>query len=96
MSLSITERCVNCYACIDLCPSNAITQGTTQFHIDPLGCTECAGHYADPQCASICPVEGALLDGSGQEIHPPGSLTAIPPTIRVTAMDGQPSNTALT
>ncbi len=81
MALSITDRCVNCYACQDVCPSDAITQGSTQFHIDALACTECTGHYADPQCASICPVEQALLDGQGHEIHPQGSLTGIPPVL---------------
>lgn len=82
MALSITDRCVNCYACMDVCPSDAIKQGASQFEIDPLKCTECAGHYADPQCASICPVEEALLDGMGEMIHPPGSLTGIPPTLQ--------------
>ncbi len=81
MALSITDRCVNCYACLDVCPSNAISQDPKQFHIDALACTECTGHYADPQCASICPVERALLDGEGHEIHPQGSLTGIPPTL---------------
>ncbi|RRJ82896.1 4Fe-4S binding protein [Aestuariirhabdus litorea] len=95
MSFSISDRCVNCYACLDLCPSNAISQGVSQFHIDSLRCTECAGHFADPQCASICPVEGALLDGEGQALHPPGSLTGIPPTLRVVAMEGQPAASLL-
>ena len=81
MALSITDRCVNCYACLDVCPSKAISQGTTQFHIDAIACTECTGHYADPQCASICPVEEALLDSDNRYIHPRGSLTGIPPTL---------------
>ncbi|WP_207063050.1 4Fe-4S binding protein [Motiliproteus sp. SC1-56] len=82
MPLSITDRCVNCYACQDVCPSQAISRGAQQFHIDPAACTECAGHFADPQCASICPVEEALLDADGKTIHPPGSLTGIPSTLR--------------
>ncbi len=82
MALTITDRCVNCYACLEVCPSSAISKGDTQFHIDPIACTECAGDFADPQCASICPVEQALLDGFGNEIHPLGSLTGIPPTLR--------------
>jgi len=83
MALSITDRCVNCYACQDVCPSQAISQGAARFEIDPLACTECAGQFADPQCASICPVEEALLDGLGAVIHPSGSLTGIPPTLRL-------------
>ena len=34
-----------------------------------------------PQCASICPVEGAILDAAGEAINPPGSLTGIPPQV---------------
>jgi len=83
MALSITDRCVNCYACMDVCPTQAISKGASQFEIDPLTCTECAGQHADPQCASICPVEEALLDGMGELIHPLGSLTGIPPTLRL-------------
>ena len=79
MSLSITSACVNCYACEPLCPSNAITDykaaGTDVFVIDKSKCTECEGDFADPQCASICPVEGAILDAMGEAINPPGSLT---------------------
>ena len=83
MALSITDRCVNCYACEDVCPSQAISQTERSFVIDPKACTECAGHFADPQCASICPVEGALLDNLNQVIHPPGSLTGIPATLKL-------------
>jgi ferredoxin len=46
--------------------------------IDASKCTECAGDYADPQCASICPVEGAILNWQGNPVNPPGSLTGIP------------------
>ncbi|MBF0246518.1 MAG: 4Fe-4S binding protein [Alphaproteobacteria bacterium] len=79
MALSIIESCVNCYACEPLCPSDAISMGERHFRIDAKACTECDGDYADPQCASICPIEGAILDASGQAINPPGSLTGIPP-----------------
>ena len=26
------------------------------FEIDPLRCTECVGHFAEPQCVAVCPV----------------------------------------
>lgn len=79
MPLEITEACVNCFACEPLCPSNAISEAKPVFKIDARACTECDGDYADPQCASICPVEGAILDRYGEAINPPGSLTGIPP-----------------
>lgn len=86
MVLSIIESCVNCYACEPLCPSDAITQGETVFLIDAKKCTECEGEFADPQCASICPIEGAILDASGLPLNPAGSLTGIPPQKLAEAM----------
>lgn len=79
MALSIIESCVNCYACEPLCPSDAIHEATPHFLIDSKKCTECEGDYAVPQCASICPIEGAILDAFKVPINPAGSLTGIPP-----------------
>ena len=86
MSLSIIESCVNCWACEPLCPSNAIYEAEPHFMIDARKCTECEGEYADTQCASICPIEGAILDGFGEAVNPPGSLTGIPPQKMAAAM----------
>lgn len=79
MSLSIVESCVNCWACEMLCPNDAIYEASPHFLIDPKKCTECEGDYADPQCAAICPIEGAILNSLGGVINTPGSLTGIPP-----------------
>lgn len=79
MALSIVEGCVNCWACEPLCPSNAIYEAEPHFMIDAKKCTECEGDYADTQCASICPIEGVILDAFGDAINTPGSLTGIPP-----------------
>jgi Fe-S-cluster-containing hydrogenase component 2 len=79
MALQIVASCVNCWACMDLCPSDSIRPGNLHFLINQHTCTECAGDYADPQCASICPIEGAILLADGCEANPPGSLTGIPP-----------------
>ncbi|MGR8931953.1 MAG: 4Fe-4S dicluster domain-containing protein [Gammaproteobacteria bacterium] len=86
MALKIINTCVNCYACEPLCPSNAIYKAEAHFLINPKKCTECVGDFADPQCASICPIEGAILDAKGAEINPPGSLTGIPPEKMAEAM----------
>ncbi|MBV1788511.1 4Fe-4S binding protein [Marinobacterium sp. D7] len=86
MSLSIIESCVNCWACYDVCPSEAIYEAAPHFLIDAKKCTECEGDHADPQCASICPIEGAILDAAGEAINPPGSLTGIPPEMMERAM----------
>lgn len=79
MALTIIESCVNCWACEPLCPSKAIIEAKPHFLIDAKKCTECDGDFAEPQCASICPIEGAILDAVGQALNPPGSLTGIPP-----------------
>lgn len=86
MALSIVDSCVNCWACFDVCPSDAIYEGSGQFMIDAKKCTECEGDYANPQCATICPIEETILDASGVAINPPGSLTGIPPEKMAEAM----------
>ena len=78
MALAIVASCVNCWACEPLCPSQAIYEAKPHFMIDAAKCTECDGDFADPQCASICPIEGAILDAAGVPINPLGSLTGIP------------------
>jgi ferredoxin len=54
--------------------------------VDPKKCTECEGAFADMQCASICPIEGAILNNLGEPINPAGSLTGIPPERMAEAM----------
>jgi ferredoxin len=78
MALEIIEGCVNCWACLPLCPNEAIREARPHFEIDPLRCSECVEAYAQPQCAAICPVEGVIVDELGIPLNPPGSLTGIP------------------
>jgi len=75
MALEIVDICVNCWACITLCPHAAIVEAQPHFLIDPGRCTECIDAYATPQCAAICPIEGAIVDELGDAINPPGSLS---------------------
>lgn len=79
MALKIVDSCVNCWACLDVCPSEAISPGEGYFRISARKCTECEGDYSDHQCASICPIEGAILLADGSQANPAGSLTGIPP-----------------
>lgn len=57
MSLKITEECINCDVCEPECPNQAIYQGEEIYEIDPNLCTECVGHFDEPQCVIICPVD---------------------------------------
>jgi ferredoxin len=79
MAFAITEACVNCWACVTVCPNAAIHEDDPVFAIDPSKCTECAGEFAEPQCAAICPVECAIVDELGEALNPLGTLTSIPP-----------------
>jgi len=57
MALMITDECINCDVCEPECPNDAISQGTEIYVIDPAKCTECVGHFDEPQCVSVCPVD---------------------------------------
>ena len=57
MALLITDECINCDVCEPACPNDAISEGDDIYVIDPDLCTECVGHFDEPQCVVICPVD---------------------------------------
>lgn len=57
MSLLITDECINCDVCEPVCPNEAIYEGDEIYEINPSLCTECVGHFDEPQCVQICPVD---------------------------------------
>src|SRR5690606_9191560 len=67
MSLIITDDCINCDVCEPECPNSAISQGEEIYVIDPNLCTECVGHYDEPQCQQVCPVDCIPLDTNNVE-----------------------------
>ncbi|MDO4426872.1 MAG: YfhL family 4Fe-4S dicluster ferredoxin [Moraxella sp.] len=60
MALKITEECINCDVCEPACPNDAISAGAEIYVIDPALCTECVGHFDEPQCAMLCPVPDCI------------------------------------
>jgi Fe-S-cluster-containing dehydrogenase component len=56
MALTITDECINCDVCEPECPNEAIYLGPEIYEIDPSKCTECVGHFDEPQCVQVCPV----------------------------------------
>ncbi len=56
MALLITDECINCDVCEPECPNAAIYMGAEIYEIDPHKCTECVGHFDEPQCVQVCPV----------------------------------------
>ena len=57
MALYIDETCINCGACEPECPTNSITEGDEIYIIDASTCLECEGHFDEPQCIEVCPVD---------------------------------------
>ncbi len=67
MSLLINDECINCDVCEPECPNSAITQGDEIYEIDPNLCTECVGHFSEPTCIEVCPVDCILVDPDNVE-----------------------------
>lgn len=57
MALMITDACINCDVCEPECPNEAIRMGEAFYEIQPSKCTECVGHFDEPQCVQVCPVD---------------------------------------
>lgn len=57
MALLINDQCINCDVCEPECPNQAIYEGPEHYEIDPQRCTECVGHFNQPQCVQVCPVD---------------------------------------
>lgn len=51
MAHVISDECVMCGSCIDVCEAEAISEGDPQYVIDPEKCTDCG------KCVEECPSE---------------------------------------
>lgn len=67
MALKITDECINCDVCEPVCPNQAIFMGEEIYQIKPERCTECVGHFDEPQCALRCPVQCIPPDPAHRE-----------------------------
>jgi ferredoxin len=67
MAVKITDICINCSACIDECPVEAIVDeednptGEDIYYVYVDKCVECVSHYDIPACAEACPTEGCIV-----------------------------------
>jgi ferredoxin len=69
MALHITDECINCDVCEPECPNAAISMGPEIYQIEPSKCTECVGHFDEPQCVQLCPVNCIPVHPDWQESH---------------------------
>lgn len=53
MAYVISDECVSCGSCASECPVEAISEGDSQYQIDPGTCVDCG------TCADTCPI-GAI------------------------------------
>lgn len=67
MALLITSDCINCDVCEPVCPNEAIYLGPQIYQINPSLCTECVGHFNEPQCVAVCPVACIPKDPANAE-----------------------------
>lgn len=68
MAVMITDLCINCDACVEVCPVGAIASESdsprTDFeytYVKPEKCIECVEHAEVPACAAECPTEGCIV-----------------------------------
>lgn len=64
MSVTITEECINCDACVEECPATAIVSADLspdgeRTYVKPEKCIECVD-CSVPKCFDVCPTEGAI------------------------------------
>ncbi len=62
MSIIVTNACINCDACISVCPNNGISRGEYKVTVDAALCTECVGFSSSEQCVDVCPVNVCVRD----------------------------------
>jgi len=51
MAHTISDECISCGACVDECPTEAISQGDAHYEINAETCIDCG------VCAGSCPTD---------------------------------------
>ncbi len=56
MTMTITDECISCGACEPECPTESISEDDL-YVINADTCVDCKGHFDEPQCVAVCPVD---------------------------------------
>ncbi|UCC49665.1 MAG: YfhL family 4Fe-4S dicluster ferredoxin [Gemmatimonadota bacterium] len=71
MAMMINNDCIDCGACVTVCPNDAINEGAATdvpvYWIDAERCTECVGAHEERQCIEVCPVDCIVPNPDCQE-----------------------------
>lgn len=70
MPYVVTDKCIQCGACVAGCENGAITEGDTQSHIDVTICIECG------TCQMNCPSEAIIFVEETETENQPVSTEA--------------------
>jgi len=79
MAVKILDTCINCAACIDECPTEAIVDEDDNpleediYYVYEDKCVECVGHFDVPACAEACPTDECIVwdaPKDGLTLHP--------------------------
>lgn len=93
MAMRITDDCVECSACINACPCDAIALDPVagaRVAIEPLDCSHCWPFHQRPQCVQVCPVHCIFVDPT----HPVPPLPLIRRLLELILMVNGPRITA--
>jgi len=61
MALRITDECLGCGACLQVCPVEAIWEAGDVYHINNDRCVLCVGYSENLLCKTVCGVPGAIV-----------------------------------
>lgn len=67
MAYKITDDCVDCGGCAEICENKAIIETEDSTYIDPDRCTECVGIHSASLCIPVCAFRAIVLDPEHKE-----------------------------
>ncbi len=83
MAFTITQECINCGACVGVCPTDSIETSHHGPRINPNTCNECRDSLSGPVCLGTCPIEGAITESCRMS---PEACAQCPETIVCTCL----------